>query len=51
MLTAHKSHPVDLAGLRILESNEKTHWGEDCIGEFKFTNNQEMLKLIETRKA
>ena len=51
ILTAHKSHPVDLAGLRILESNEKTHWGEDCIGEFKFTNNQEMLKLIENRKA
>jgi ferredoxin--NADP+ reductase len=50
-LTAHKSHPVDLAGLRILESNEKTHWGEDCIGEFKFTNNQEMLKLIESGKA
>jgi ferredoxin--NADP+ reductase len=50
-LTGHKSHPVDLAGLRILESNEKTHWGEDCIGEFKFTNNQEMLKLIESGKA
>jgi ferredoxin--NADP+ reductase len=50
-LTAHKSHPVDLAGLRILESNEKSHWGEDCIGEFKFTNNQEMLKLIESGKA
>lgn len=51
ILTAHKSHPVDLAGLRILESNEKTHWGEDCIGEFKFTNNQKMLKLIESGKA
>lgn len=50
-LTAHKSHPVDLAGLRLLESNEKSHWGEDCIGEFKFTNNQEMLKLIESGKA
>ena len=50
-LKAHKSHPVDLAGLRILESNEKAHWGEDCIGEFKFTNNQEMLKLIESGKA
>ena len=50
-LTAHKSHPVNLAGLRILESNEKAHWGEDCIGEFKFTNNQEMLKLIESGKA
>ena len=50
-LKTHKSHPVDLAGLRILESNEKAHWGEDCIGEFKFTNNQEMLKLIESGKA
>jgi ferredoxin--NADP+ reductase len=50
-LTAHKSHPVDLAGLRILESNEKSHWGEDCIGEFKFTNNKEMLELIERGKA
>jgi ferredoxin/flavodoxin---NADP+ reductase len=51
ILTAHKSHPVDLAGLRILESNEKSHWGEDCIGEFKFTNNKEMLELIERGKA
>ena len=50
-LTAHKSHPVDLAGLRILESNEKSHWGEDCIGEFKFTNNKEMLELIQRGKA
>ncbi len=50
-LKAHKSHPVDLAGLHILESNEKSHWGEDCIGEFKFTNNKEMLELIERGKA
>jgi ferredoxin/flavodoxin---NADP+ reductase len=51
LLKAHKSHPVDLEGLRILESSEKTHWGEDCIGEFKFTSNQEMLKLIERGKV
>ncbi len=51
ILTAHKSHPVDLAGLRMLDSNEKSHWGEDCIGEFKFTNNKEMLGLIERGKA
>ncbi len=51
ILTKHESHPVDVAGLRILESNEKSHWGEDCIGEFKFTSNQEMLKLIESGKA
>jgi ferredoxin/flavodoxin---NADP+ reductase len=50
-LAAHKSHPVDVAGLRILESNEKSHWGEDCIGEFKFTNNKEMLELIDRGKA
>ena len=47
VLTVHQSHPVDLEGLRILESREKSHWGEDCIGEFKYANNQEMLELIE----
>ena len=51
LLKAHKSHPVDLEGLRTLESSEKSHWGEDCIGEFKFTSNQEMLKLIERGKV
>jgi ferredoxin/flavodoxin---NADP+ reductase len=51
VLVTHKSHPVDLEGLRILESSEKTHWGEECIGEFKYTNNQEMLELIERGKA
>jgi ferredoxin--NADP+ reductase len=51
ILTSHKSHPVDLAGLRVLESSEKGHWGEDCIGEFKFASNQEMLKLIEREKS
>jgi ferredoxin/flavodoxin---NADP+ reductase len=51
MLMAHKSHPVDLEGLRILESREKSHWGEDCIGEFKYTSNQEMLELIERGKS
>jgi ferredoxin--NADP+ reductase len=51
ILSARKSHPVDVEGLRILESNEKSHWGEDCIGEFKFTNNKEMLGLIERGNA
>ena len=51
VLTAHKSHPVDLEGLRLLESQEKSHWGEDCIGEFKYTSNQEMLGLIERGKS
>ena len=50
VLTAHKSHPVGLEGLRLLESQEKSHWGEDCIGEFKYTSTQEMLELIERGK-
>ena len=50
ILAEHKSHPVEIEGLRILESNEKSHWGEDCIGEFKYTNNQEMLELIKRGK-
>jgi ferredoxin--NADP+ reductase len=50
-LKAHKSRPVGLDGLRILESSEKSHWGEDCIGEFKYTSNQDMLELIERGKS
>lgn len=52
ILKAHQSHPVDLEGLRILESNEKVHWSEkECIGEFKYTSNQEMIELIERGKS
>jgi ferredoxin--NADP+ reductase len=52
ILSARKSHPVDVKGLRILELSEKAHWSEeDCIGEFKYTKNQEMIELIEGRKA
>ena len=52
ILAAHKSHPIDLEGLRRLESSEKSHWSEiECIGEFKYTNNQEMIELIERGKA
>ncbi len=52
ILKAHKSHPVSIEGLRILESNEKSHWSEkECIGEFKYTSNQEMIELIEREKA
>ncbi|MDN5941519.1 MAG: FAD-dependent oxidoreductase [Nitrospira sp.] len=51
LLTAHKSHSVGLDGLRILESREKIHWGEDCIGEFKYASNQDMLELIEREKS
>jgi ferredoxin--NADP+ reductase len=42
------SRPVDVQGLRALEAAEKTHpKGNDCIGEFKFARNQEMLSVIE----
>lgn len=48
ILKERKSHPVDLAGLKILDAAEKTHARTtDCIGEFKFVANQEMLALIE----
>jgi ferredoxin/flavodoxin---NADP+ reductase len=51
-LLARKSHPVNVEGLRILEVSEKAHWSEeDCIGEFKYTRNQEMIELIERGKA
>ena len=52
ILKAHKSHPVDGKGLRVLESREKGHQGAtDCIGEFKYANNQDMIELIERGKA
>ncbi len=52
ILKAHKSHPVDVKGLRVLESREKSHQGvTDCIGEFKYASNQDMIELIERGKA
>jgi ferredoxin--NADP+ reductase len=52
VLKAHKSHPVDVKGLRLLESREKSHQGAtDCIGEFKYASNQDMIELIERGKA
>ena len=49
---ARKSHPVDVQGLRVLESREKSHQGAtDCIGEFKYSSNQDMIGLIEQGKA
>jgi ferredoxin--NADP+ reductase len=49
LLDSRKSHPVDVQGLRALEAAEKAHRGNsDCIGEFKFVANQEMLILIES---
>ena len=51
-LNDRKSHPVDVKNLRALEAAEKAHKGAtDCIGEFKYTSNQEMIELIERRTS
>lgn len=51
LLKERKSRPVDVKGLRALEAAEKCHKGAtDCIGEFKYVTNQEMLALIERGK-
>ena len=51
-LKNHKSHPVDAKGLRVLESIEHKHQGAtDCIGEFKYASNREMIDLIEKGNA
>ena len=51
ILKDRKSHPVDVKGLRALESAEKAHKGPtECIGEFKYVTNQEMLTVIERGK-
>jgi ferredoxin--NADP+ reductase len=48
MLKHRKSRPVDAKRLRALETAEKAHKGPtDCIGEFKYVSNEEMLALIE----
>ncbi|HKT35910.1 MAG TPA: FAD-dependent oxidoreductase [Nitrospira sp.] len=48
LLKERKSRPVDVKGLRTLETAERDHKGAtDCIGEFKYVSNQEMLALIE----
>lgn len=48
LLKARKSRPVDAKGLRALETAEKGFKGStDCIGEFKYVTNQEMLTVIE----
>ena len=52
ILKSRKSHPVDVKGLRKLEAAEKSHTGEsDCIGEFKYASNRDMIGLIETGRA
>ena len=48
LLKERKSRPVNVKGLRALEAAEKAFKGStDCIGEFKYVTNQEMLGLIE----
>jgi ferredoxin--NADP+ reductase len=48
ILDDRKSHPVDVKNLRALEAAEKAHKSAtDCIGEFKYASNQEMIQLIE----
>ena len=43
-----KSRPVDINGLKLLTVAEKSYGHAlDCIGEFKFAANHEMLTLIE----
>jgi ferredoxin--NADP+ reductase len=48
LLKERKARPVDAKGLRALEKAEKACKGNpDCIGEFKYVTNQEMLAVIE----
>ena len=52
ILESRRSNPVDVKGLKALEAAEKAHEGStDCIGEFKYMTNQEMLGLIERGQA
>jgi len=52
LLKERQSRPVDVKGLRALETAEKGHKGPtDCIGEFKYVTNQEMIALIERVKV
>jgi ferredoxin--NADP+ reductase len=47
-LKQRQSRPVDVNGLRALDVAEHSFAEKsDCIGEFKFSANQEMLKYIE----
>jgi len=52
LLRKRQSHPVDVNGLRALEVAERSFaQKDDCIGEFKFAANQDMLKYIEQGKV
>jgi ferredoxin--NADP+ reductase len=51
-LKEHKSYPVTVQGLRVLEAAERAHQGDpNCIGEFKFASNHEMIRVIEQAGA
>jgi ferredoxin--NADP+ reductase len=42
---------IEVEGLRVLEAAEHEHkTSQDCIGEFKFVTNQEMLDLIQGKR-
>jgi ferredoxin--NADP+ reductase len=48
LLKERKSRPVNINELRALEVAEKSFKGTtDCIGEFKYVTNHEMLSFIE----
>ncbi|MBM4133074.1 MAG: hypothetical protein FJ245_04825 [Nitrospira sp.] len=50
-LKDRKVEAIDLAGLRALDAAEREHGSSnDCIGEFKFGSNQEMLAQIQRRR-
>ncbi|HLA62556.1 MAG TPA: hypothetical protein VK626_09955, partial [Nitrospiraceae bacterium] len=52
ILSDRNSHPVDVKDLRALEAAEQAHKGvTDCIGEFKYASNQEMIGLIERGRS
>lgn len=51
VLRKRQSRAVDVIGLRALEGAERSFAGKtDCIGEFKFSANQDMLACIEQGK-
>lgn len=52
VLRKRQSRAVDVNGLRALEVAERSFAGKtDCIGEFKFSANQDMLACIEQGKV
>ena len=51
LLAERKVRAIESEGLRFLEAAEKKQRpGTDCIGEFKYATNQEMLDLIQQKQ-